>query len=102
MGVADGSLSIGDTVLFVTMINQLYVPLTFFGSYYRQVSGRKILVADMTLLLPSPPPHFTRPPQVQKALIDMENMFELLGTKTQVQDPPGGAQLQVMGVRGDN
>ena len=26
----------------------------------------------------------------------MENMFELLGTKTQVQDPPGGAQLQVM------
>ena len=36
-GVAHGTLSIGDTVLFVTMINQLYVPLTFFGSYYRQV-----------------------------------------------------------------
>ena len=37
LGVADGSLTIGDTVLFVTMINQLYVPLTYFGSYYRQV-----------------------------------------------------------------
>ncbi|KAG1666247.1 hypothetical protein FOA52_011549 [Chlamydomonas sp. UWO 241] len=36
-GVADGSLTIGDTVLFVTMINQLYIPLTYFGSYYRQV-----------------------------------------------------------------
>jgi ATP-binding cassette subfamily B (MDR/TAP) protein 6 len=36
-GVADGTLTIGDTVLFITMINQLYVPLTYFGSYYRQV-----------------------------------------------------------------
>jgi hypothetical protein len=37
LGVAEGSLTVGDTVLFVTMMNQLYVPLTFFGSYYRQV-----------------------------------------------------------------
>ncbi|KAG1671983.1 hypothetical protein FOA52_013356 [Chlamydomonas sp. UWO 241] len=65
-GVADGSLTIGDTVLFVTMINQLYIPLTYFGSYYRQV---------------------------QKALIDMENMFELINTPPSVQDPPSGAQL---------
>jgi hypothetical protein len=36
-GVARGSLTVGDTVLFVTMMQQLYVPLTFFGSYYRQV-----------------------------------------------------------------
>lgn len=37
-GVAEGSLTVGDTVLFVTMMQQLYVPLTYFGSYYRQVS----------------------------------------------------------------
>lgn len=36
-GVVDGSLTVGDAVLFVTMMNQLYIPLTFFGSYYRQV-----------------------------------------------------------------
>ncbi|KAG2448895.1 hypothetical protein HYH02_006243 [Chlamydomonas schloesseri] len=61
-GVVRSSLTVGDAVLFVTMMNQLYVPLTFFGSYYRQV---------------------------QKALIDMENMFELLDTAPSVQDPPG-------------
>lgn len=37
-GVCDGSLTVGDAVLFVTMMNQLYIPLTFFGSYYRQAS----------------------------------------------------------------
>ena len=58
MGVADGSLSIGDTVLFATMINQLYVPLTFFGSYYRQVGWRSILIADMNLTSPPPSLHF--------------------------------------------
>lgn len=39
-GVAGGTLTVGDAVLFVTMMNQLYVPLTYFGSYYRQVSRR--------------------------------------------------------------
>ncbi|GAX77428.1 hypothetical protein CEUSTIGMA_g4873.t1 [Chlamydomonas eustigma] len=68
LGVAKGTLTIGDTVLFVTMINQLYVPLTFFGSYYRQV---------------------------QKALIDMENMFELLHTTPKVQDLPSSRQLTI-------
>lgn len=38
-----GSLTVGDTVLFITMMQQLYVPLTYFGSYYRQVRhNRKI------------------------------------------------------------
>ena len=46
-GVAKGELTVGDTVLFVTMMQQLYVPLTFFGSYYRQVR----LITD---LLPIP------------------------------------------------
>lgn len=36
-GVAHGELTVGDAVLFITIMNQLYVPLTYFGSYYRQV-----------------------------------------------------------------
>jgi ATP-binding cassette subfamily B (MDR/TAP) protein 6 len=36
-GSSRGTLTVGDTVLFITMMQQLYVPLTYFGSYYRQV-----------------------------------------------------------------
>lgn len=36
-GSSRGRVSVGDTVLFISMMQQLYVPLTFFGSYYRQV-----------------------------------------------------------------
>ncbi|KAI8474748.1 MAG: ABC transporter type 1, transmembrane domain-containing protein [Monoraphidium minutum] len=73
-GVARGTLTVGDTVLFVTMMQQLYVPLTFFGSYYRQV---------------------------QKALIDMENMFELLATDPRTRDGPGAPPLRVTAGRVD-
>lgn len=38
---------------------------------------------------------YLRAPQVTKALIDMENMFELLATKPRVQDEPNAAMLQV-------
>lgn len=31
-GVANGSLSVGDTVLFITILQQLYVPLNYFGA----------------------------------------------------------------------
>eukprot|EP00798_Chlamydomonas_sp_ICE-L_P011549 gene11549-34266_t len=62
MGVVNGTLTVGDTVLFLTMMNQLYIPLTYFGSYYYR--------------------------QVQKALIDMENMFDLLATESLVKDIP--------------
>lgn len=34
-------------------------------------------------------------PQVQKALIDMENMFELLATAPAVADEPGARTLRV-------
>ncbi|KAG2501077.1 hypothetical protein HYH03_000896 [Edaphochlamys debaryana] len=73
-GVVRHTLTVGDAVLFVTMMNQLYVPLTFFGSYYRQV---------------------------QKALIDMENMFELLDTEPSVRDAPAARQLAVSAGRLD-
>lgn len=32
-GVASGSLTVGDAVLFVTLIQQLYQPLNYFGKH---------------------------------------------------------------------
>ena len=58
-GVADGSLTVGDAVLFVTLMQQLYAPLNFFGSYYRMI---------------------------QTAMLDMEGIFELLGKEPNVKD----------------
>ena len=35
--VTEGDLTVGDYVLFSTYIVQLYVPLNWFGTYYRRV-----------------------------------------------------------------
>ncbi len=57
-GVANGSLTVGDAVLFVTLMQQLYAPLNYFGTYYRTI---------------------------QQYMIDMENMFDLLASAPQIQ-----------------
>jgi len=67
-GVAAGELTVGDVVLFVTLLNQLYAPLNFFGTYYRTI---------------------------QQYMIDMENMFDLLRTSASVQDAPDAKELVV-------
>lgn len=48
-----GTLTVGDTVLFLTLMAQLYGPLNFFGTYYRVI---------------------------QQYMIDMENLLQLLDT----------------------
>lgn len=35
-GIANGSLTVGDAVLFVTLMQQLYGPLNFFGTCARR------------------------------------------------------------------
>jgi ABC-type transport system involved in Fe-S cluster assembly fused permease/ATPase subunit len=40
-GIADGSLTVGDAVLFVTLMQQLYGPLNFFGSCEADLRGWK-------------------------------------------------------------
>jgi ABC-type transport system involved in Fe-S cluster assembly fused permease/ATPase subunit len=35
--VTSGDLTVGDAVLFLTLMSQIYGPLNFFGSYYRQI-----------------------------------------------------------------
>ncbi|XP_012267076.2 ATP-binding cassette sub-family B member 6 [Athalia rosae] len=65
--VVDGQgLTIGDYVLFASYIIQLYVPLNWFGTYYRAI---------------------------QKNFVDMENMFELLREEQEVIDAPGAGPL---------
>ena len=60
-GVSRGTLSVGDTVLFVSMMQQLYAPLNFFGTYYRML---------------------------QTAALDMEGVFKLLETQPSISDCP--------------
>eukprot|EP00891_Asterochloris_glomerata_P000737 jgi/Astpho2/737/e_gw1.00015.6.1_t len=65
-GVANGSLSVGDTVLFITILQQLYVPLNYFGTYYRSL---------------------------QTSMIDLENLFDLFANSPQIQDKPDAKEL---------
>eukprot|EP00887_Chlorella_sp_A99_P000615 scaffold5.g615.t1 len=65
-GISNGTLTVGDAVLFVTLMQQLYAPLNFFGTYYRLI---------------------------QQATIDMENMFDLLSQHPGIQDAPGAKAL---------
>ncbi|XP_063624102.1 ATP-binding cassette sub-family B member 6 isoform X1 [Cydia splendana] len=61
-------LTVGDYVLFASYIIQLYIPLNWFGTYYRAI---------------------------QKNFVDMENMFDLLRVDSDVVDAPGAPELLV-------
>jgi len=61
--------TVGDYVLFASYIVQLYVPLNWFGTYYRQI---------------------------QKNFVDMENMFDLMKEEQEVFDAPGAPSLSVL------
>ena len=69
-GVADGTLTVGDFVLVNTYLLQLYLPLNFLGSAYREI---------------------------KHALTDMEDMFKLLDANEEVQDGPDAPPLSVQG-----
>ncbi|KAI9325906.1 P-loop containing nucleoside triphosphate hydrolase protein [Zopfochytrium polystomum] len=66
--VVAGELTIGDFIMFITYILQLYQPLNFLGTYYRMI---------------------------QQNFIDMESMFELLEENATVKDLPGAPNLSV-------
>lgn len=68
MVVTGTGLTIGDYILFTSYIIQLYVPLNWFGTYYRAI---------------------------QKNFVDMENMFDLLKEEQEIIDPPGAGKLEV-------
>jgi ABC-type transport system involved in Fe-S cluster assembly fused permease/ATPase subunit len=69
-GVTDGTMTVGDFVLVNTYLLQLYIPLSFLGSSYREI---------------------------KHSLIDMEQMFTLLSEEAEVVDPPEAPDLAVKG-----
>jgi len=69
-GIVDGTMTVGDFVLANTYLMQLYQPLNMFGFVYREI---------------------------KQALIDIEQMFTLLGVPQEVVDAPGAPDLALAG-----
>jgi len=65
-GVVDKTLTLGDLVLINGLLIQLYIPLNFLGSSYRQI---------------------------KQSLIDMEHMFRILEENREIEDSPNAVDL---------
>ena len=70
VGVQIGSLSVGDFVMVNAYMIQITMPLNFLGSVYREI---------------------------RQAMIDMSEMFTLLGQPAEITDKPGAKPLAVSG-----
>ncbi len=69
-GIVNRQLSLGDLVMVNALLIQLYIPLNFLGTMYREI---------------------------RQALTDMEKMFRLLDENKEIQDKPGAQPLAVNG-----
>ena len=69
-GVVDGRFTIGDFVLVNSLLIQIYLPLNFLGFVYREI---------------------------KQSLTDMEKMFNILSTETEVADKPNAPDLAING-----
>ena len=67
-GVADGSMTLGDFVMVNAFLIQLYIPLNFMGSIYRDITH---------------------------SLIDMERVFDLMDEEPEVVEQPNAAALKL-------
>jgi len=67
-GFQAGTNTVGDFVLINAMLIQLYLPLNFMGTVYREI---------------------------KQATLDIEQMFSLIGRDPEIQDRPGAPPLEV-------
>ena len=77
-GVVDGKLTLGDLVMINAFMIQLYIPLNFLGTLYREI---------------------------KQSLTDLDRMFTLMDKEREVADAPDAQPLQLAGepeVRFDN
>jgi ATP-binding cassette, subfamily B, heavy metal transporter len=68
LGVANGSMTLGDLVLVNTLMIQLYIPLNFLGVIYREI---------------------------KQSLTDLDRMFTLLESDREVADAPNALPLRI-------
>uniref|UniRef100_UPI0037504AB8 ABCB family ABC transporter ATP-binding protein/permease n=1 Tax=Comamonas odontotermitis TaxID=379895 RepID=UPI0037504AB8 len=69
-GVVDGRLTLGDLVMINAFMIQLYIPLNFLGTLYREI---------------------------KQSLTDLDRMFTLMDKEREVADAPGAHPLQLQG-----
>ena len=68
LAVRNGQATVGDFVMVNALMIQLYMPLNFIGSSYREI---------------------------KQGLIDVEQMFTLLKVNAEIKDKPGATPLKV-------